>query len=348
VEKLFNQWIKRGTVTKNYYQDKLYNLEIGKTSTKYSSFPEDLLRESAFCFIPAAPIANYLDISEASNPSMTINHMGAWRLIIEGANTYSPAPERRYSRSRMEREVYRQKGVLIVTDYLVNSGGVIFAAQEHLIKTPAHLRIPESKLGNFESVKEWLDQYSKEFELLAEKRLKAAEKARDEVIKRNMHELIDLLISDPDMLPCDAAESISISRITSREKDRRAADIMETIITIQAVSSVQEAARLFVETGCPILAVINPKNELVGVVSNWDITKAASRGPLDKATLEQVMTRQVITAKSDDSILDLVRKLEYYEISAMPVIEGKKVQGMVSTDILARRSLYRLLQSQKN
>ena len=57
------------------------------------------------------------------------------------------------------------------------------------------------------------------------------------------------------------------------------------------------------------------------------------------------MTRTVITARLDDPILDLVRKLEYYEISAMPVIDGKKVQGMVSTDILARRSLYRLLQS---
>jgi len=30
----------------------------------------------------------------------------------------------------------------------------------------------------------------------------------------------------------------------------------------------------------------------------------------------------------------------------MPVTDGNKVQGMVSTDILARRSLYRLLQSQ--
>jgi CBS domain-containing protein len=163
-----------------------------------------------------------------------------------------------------------------------------------------------------------------------------------------MRELVDQLISDPDMLPSEAAETISISRITSREKDRKASDIMESIITIQATSTAQEAARLLVETGCPILAVINARNELVGVVSNWDITKAASRGPLDKSTLEQVMTKAVISAKPGDAILDLVRKLEYYEISAMPIVEGKKVQGMISTDILARRSLYRLLQSRGN
>ena len=344
IEQLFDMWMKKGVVTKNWYQDKLLSLPVGSSKTKYSSYPEDILRESAFCFIPAAPIANYLDISDATNPSMTTSHMGEWRLIIEGANTYSPDVERKYARSRMEREVYRRKGILIVTDYLVNSGGVIFAAQEQLIKTPDHLRIPEKFLGDFDRVNEWLDQHAQDFSRLAEKRLAEAEKARDGVIKRNMHELIDLLVSDPDLLPCEAAESISINRITSKEKDRKASDIMESIITIQATSTLQEAARLFVETGCPILAVINPRNEIVGVVSNWDITKAASRGPIEKTILEQAMTKQVISAAPDDSILDLVRKLEYYEISAMPVIDGKKVRGMVSTDILARRSLYRLLQ----
>jgi glutamate dehydrogenase (NAD(P)+) len=345
VDELFNYWKENGIASKPYYRENLINLTFGRTSTKYSSFPEDLLRESAFCFIPAAPIANYLDTTETTNPSMTTDHMGNWRVIIEGANTYSPDPERRYARSRMEREVYRQRGILIVTDYLVNSGGVIFAAQEHLIRTPNKLRIPEELLSDDYGVESWLKDHSSEFEELAEKRLKTAERARDEVIKRNMHELVDKLLSDPDILPCEAAQSISISRITSREKDRTAADIMESIITIQVSSTAQEAARLLVETGCPILAVINSRNELVGIVSNWDITKAASKNPLEKVTTEQVMTRTVITAGLEDPILDLVRKLEYYEISAMPIIDGKKVQGMVSTDILARKSLYRLLQS---
>ena len=345
VEELFDNWYQRRVVARSYYREKLQDLPLGKFSTKYSSDPEDLLRESAFCFIPAAPIANYLDTTNASNPSMTTDHMGNWNLIIEGANTYSPDPERKYCRSRMEREVYRRKGILIVTDYLVNSGGVIFAAQEQLIRTPNSLRIPEKLLGDFEAVDKWLNQHAREFEQLAAKRLKTAEKARDEVIKRNMRELIDLLISDPDLLPCEAAEKISISRITSREKDRKAVDIMESIITVQASSTMQAAARLFVETGCPILAVINERDEMVGILSNWDITRAASRGPIDKITIDQVMTRQVISAKPDDLILDLVRRLEYYEISAMPVIQGKKVLGMVSTDILARRSLYRLLQT---
>ena len=82
------------------------------------------------------------------------------------------------------------------------------------------------------------------------------------------------------------------------------------------------------------------------MISNWDITKAASRGPIENAKLDEIMTRQVISASPTDKILDIVRKLEHYEISAMPVLDNGKVIGMVGTDILARRSLYRLLQSQ--
>jgi predicted transcriptional regulator len=42
----------------------------------------------------------------------------------------------------------------------------------------------------------------------------------------------------------------------------------------------------------------------------------------------------------------VVRKLETHEISAMPVVEGGVVVGVVSTDILAHKTLYRLLQTQ--
>ena len=57
-------------------------------------------------------------------------------------------------------------------------------------------------------------------------------------------------------------------------------------------------------------------------------------------------SREVIAAAPGDSILELVRKLEYHDISAMPVVEWGAVLGMVSADLLARRSLLRLLQSQ--
>jgi len=346
MDQLFQMWMEHGLVTRPFFQEQLSNVAMSTLKTKFGTEPNDLLRESAFCLIPAAPIAIYLDTDPGTRPSMTVDQMGRWSLIVEGANTYSPDPARKLARARMERAVYREKGVLIATDYLVNSGGVIYAAQEHLIKTPDHLRFPEDILGNRVEVENWLRKHSKELEELAEKRRIAGEDYRDEVIRRNMHELIDLLISDTDMLPCEAAEKISVRRIASSESDRTAVDIMEPIPTILASGTVQEAAQKLIQADCSILAVVSLEGNLAGVVTDWDITQATAVGCSDEMPLSEIMSSNVISVTPEDGILTIVRKLEHHEISAMPVVDGQKVLGLVSTDLLARRSLLRLLQSQ--
>jgi glutamate dehydrogenase (NAD(P)+) len=343
VDELFHMWQAQGVVTYPYF---LKHLSGHQASTKYSTQPNDLLREDAFCLIPAAPIAHYLDTDPASRPSVTVDRMGRWTLSVEGANTYSPDPARKTARARMERAVYRQRGVLIATDYLVNSGGVIFAAQEQLIKTPKHLSVPDTMLGDRIAVDRWLAERAEAFAALAEQRCLAAEAYRETVMRHNMHELVDLLISDADMLPCEAAESISVRRIAARESGRTAADLMEPIPTITLNASIHEAAAVLVEAGRAILAVVTPQGELTGVVTRWDITRAIAQGLADDQPLEQIMTREVIAASPGDSILEMVRKLEHHDISAMPVVEQGAVLGMISADLLARRSLLRLLQSQ--
>jgi glutamate dehydrogenase (NAD(P)+) len=279
---------------------------------------------------------------------MTVSHMGDWSLIIEGANTYSPDPARQVVRSRMERAVYRQRGVLIATDYLVNSGGVIYAAQEHLIKTPGHLRIPDEMLGDRAAVDEWLSDHAADLAELAQNRLDAAEKYRDEAIRANMRELVTLLTSDADMLPYEAAERISIRRIASRESDRAVSDIMDPLPTISAGSTLQQAAALLVGSNSTILAVVGESGELVGVLTEWDITRATARDAASNAMLGEVMTHDVVTANPDDGFLDVIRKLEHYSISAMPVVgEEGTVLGKISLNLLAKRSLFRLLQSEE-
>lgn len=346
VEELFALWEQGNLVSQPYYNTLVSQEGVQNIPVKYSTEPNDLLRESAFCLIPAAPIANYLDTDLSTNPSMTVDKMGNWSIIIEGANTYSPDPTLKTARARMERAVYRQRGVLIATDYLVNSGGVIFAAQEHLIKTPTHLRIPDNMLGHRPAVDSWLKDHASELDELAEERRRAAEDYRDEVIRRNMRELVDLLITDADMLPCEAAEIISIRRIASSESDRTADDLMVPIPTIASHQTIRDAAALLINSGCPILAVLSRDDDLAGVVTSWDITRATALGSPEDQPLHEIMTREVVFAKPSDSILDVIRRLEHYEISAMPIVESGCVEGMVSADLLARGSLFRLLQSQ--
>jgi glutamate dehydrogenase (NAD(P)+) len=343
LDELFQRWQRDGIVTRRFFLDQMSAGRGG--SLKYSTEPNDLLRESAFCLIPAAPVANYLDIDAASKPSMTVDRMGRWIVSVEGANTYSPDPVRKTARARMEQVVYRQRGTLIATDYLVNSGGVIFAAQEKLIKTPDSLRIPQEMLGNREAVDGWLKSHAAEFAALAEKRRLAGEKHREEAIRRNMRELVDLLVDDSDMLPCHAAERISVRRIAAKESGRTAADLMESLPTIEAACSLQNAAAKLVEAGSPILAVVSTENEIAGVLTEWDITRATAQGVPKSQPSADVMTCDVVICPPDTGILDMVHLLELHRISAMPVVEDGVVLGMVSTDILARKSLAKLLQT---
>jgi CBS domain-containing protein len=158
--------------------------------------------------------------------------------------------------------------------------------------------------------------------------------------------LVDLLVSDADMLPCEAAERISIRRIAARESGRVAADLLVPIPTIPLGCCVRDAAARLVAAGSPLLAVVTPQDGLAGVVTEWDITRATAQGSPDSQPLTAIMTTQVISAAPTDSILEMVRKLEHHEISAMPVVDQGVVLGMVSADLLARRTLLRLLQSQ--
>jgi glutamate dehydrogenase (NAD(P)+) len=345
VPEMLKTQAEKGVVALPYFQEKLSGMRF--SPTKFSNHSDDLLRESAFCLVPAAPIANYLDVDAASGCSMTVDRMGKWTIIVEGANTYSPDPARKAARCRMERSVYWQKGVLIATDFLVNSGGVIYAAQEQLLKSLPHLQIPEEMLGNREVVDKWLDTHQEEFAALAEQRRIAGEMQLKKVVRRNMKELIDLLVGDPDMLPCEAADRIAISRITSSESDRTAADVMKSIPTILEIRTVREAAALLVADKGDLLAVISDSGELTGVVTDWDITQASATACGDDIPITEIMSHNVISASPSDSILDVLRKLEYYEISAMPVVTEEGVTGVISSDILAQRTLYRLLQAQE-
>ena len=342
---LFDLWKNHGTVARRFYHDRLDEGCAGPEQLVFSNACDKLLTESAFCFVPAAPVPNYLDVSAASNPSMTVERMGDWKIIVEGANTYSPDPDRKAARRRMERAVYRDKGVLIATDYLVNSGGVIYAAHERLIPTPEHLRIPPERLGDREAVDAWLEQHRGEFEILADKRRAAAEKKLEDVIRHNMAELVEGLCADHDSLPCDMAEQISINRIAAREKKRKVRDVMAGIPTIGIDSRATEAAGLIVESKSPIVAVVSQKGKLIGIVTEWDMTEALARELSADTLLPSIMTTDVISVPPDCTILDCIRRLENYEISAMPVVEQEQVLGVVSGDILARRTLFRLLQT---
>ena len=95
-----------------------------------------------------------------------------------------------------------------------------------------------------------------------------------------------------------------------------------------------------------IIAVLS-EEKLVGVVTDWDVTAAVASNSCT-AIIERIMTKDVVTAAPDFSIVDIVRELEQFQISAMPVVEDGKVLGMVNTDLIAQRYFLEYLQNQKS
>jgi glutamate dehydrogenase (NAD(P)+) len=340
---LFNIWLENKLVSLNYFKKEIMP-KAHKHPIKYSSNPNNLLVENAFCLVPAAPIFNYLGVSEIYNPSMTVDRIGDWSLIVEGANTYSPDPNRKAARTVMEQVVYREKGIMIANDYLVNSGGVIFAAQEHIIKTPDNLQIPKNILGQPNKVERWLKNHAEEFAKLSKERLIAGREYRENVIHNNMNELVEILTSNQDILPSTAAEQISLQRLSRRESLRTAKDIMVSIPVIDVQSDIQQAAKLMIKENSGIIAVLS-NEKLVGVLTDWDITKATAEG-ISASNLENIMTRDVIKASPDLSLLEIVRELEQYKISAMPVVKEGIVLGKISSDIITQHFILNLLQEQ--
>lgn len=182
----------------------------------YCSSSDALLHESAFALVPASPVFDYLGLDDDVTHSCTVDRMGSWRVIVEGANTYSPAPEVRFRRAAMETAVYAQRGVLILQDYLVNTGGVILAAQERLVPTPPQLAVPHDCLGDPEGVARWLETHAAEFAQLSSLRAEAGERWRQEAIARNVREVVGLLASEPGLLPSAAAERLARQRLRAR------------------------------------------------------------------------------------------------------------------------------------
>lgn len=160
-----------------------------------------------------------------------------------------------------------------------------------------------------------------------------------------MEELIEGLCKDADSLPCEIAEKISVQRIASMEKSRKARDIMACAPTIEVDKTITDAAKLLVNAAVSIVNVVSQKGKLIGIVTNWDITRAMAAQMAMNTPLTKVMTADVITTGPDTSIIDCIRMLENHEISAMPIVDNNKVLGIISGDILARQTLFRLLQS---
>ena len=121
------------------------------------------------------------------------------------------------------------------------------------------------------------------------------------------------------------------SPLKVRKRELTVLDIMKReVVTASPNDGVSAAARKLVEKGIDHLPVVDHESKLIGIVTSWDLAKAIAQ---EKRWLSEIMTRRVITARTDEPIDVVVRRMTQHNISGVPVIdETKLVIGILTTD----------------
>ncbi len=129
--------------------------------------------------------------------------------------------------------------------------------------------------------------------------------------------------------PIDPLKSAMPLRETTRGP--RVLDIMDRkVIAIREDEEIRAAAQKLLKGETNHLPVINTTGQLVGIVTTYDISKAVV-SPGKASLVRDIMKKKVITTMPEEAVDVAVRKLEQYNISALPVVDGeKRVIGMLT------------------
>ncbi len=107
-------------------------------------------------------------------------------------------------------------------------------------------------------------------------------------------------------------------------KGPRVADIMDkNIVSIGEGEEIRTAAQKLLKGETNHLPVINGVNELVGIVTTFDISKAVVN-PGKAQLVRDIMKKRVITTTPDEPVDIAIRKLEQNNISALPVLDPNR------------------------
>ena len=108
-------------------------------------------------------------------------------------------------------------------------------------------------------------------------------------------------------------------------------DVMKKEVpTISIDASIKEAAIIMFDNEITHLPVVDENNLLLGIVTAWDLSKSIVE---DCSELREVMTKDVRTCRSEDSIEQIARQMKKYNISCLPVVDkGLNLEGIITTD----------------
>ncbi len=119
----------------------------------------------------------------------------------------------------------------------------------------------------------------------------------------------------------------------------RAADVMQRRVeTLTRETTVEEVVQAFSSSrhrGFPVL----DEGKLVGMVAQSDLAKISKLNLPPDTILEKIMTPQAVKVSPRDTLMEVLFQLNRYNLSRVPVTEGRKLVGIITrTDIIRAES----------
>jgi CBS domain-containing protein len=132
-----------------------------------------------------------------------------------------------------------------------------------------------------------------------------------------------------------ATAAAAAARETETGMNRKIADIIrnQKVASLPPSASVRQAAKTMAKRNIGAIMVIDEDDELVGVFTERDMVKRVVAEGLDadKTPLEKVMTRNPKTMPSSESTLVALRHMRESGYRHLPIVDGGKLKGVVST-----------------
>ena len=118
--------------------------------------------------------------------------------------------------------------------------------------------------------------------------------------------------------------------------DLYAANVMkrqvETLSSLLTFDEVMQAFSRSTHRGFPVVDA----GKLVGIVSQTDLTNASKRNFTGQSLLKEFMTSQPITVKATDTLSEVLHRINRYNLSRLPVTEGRHLVGIITRSDIIR------------
>ncbi len=118
-----------------------------------------------------------------------------------------------------------------------------------------------------------------------------------------------------------------------------AAELMQRRVeTLPSSLSVAQAKQAFAKShhrGFPVLEA----GKLVGILTQTDLSTVSQQQLPDSSSIREVMTPQPLSVRPSDTLSDVLYTLDRYKISRLPVVEGRRLIGIITrADIIQAES----------